>query len=135
MKKIATLLLASFGLLLLSRCRPDGGTLRGYFWTSRQRGGPYYLYINDTLKGTLPSFSHPPECGEAGLEQKTLFILLRSGVHVITVKDQQGNQMLSERYKLYKGKGSLSLSVSMDSPQGSNRHVISGDCSVEEISF
>lgn len=109
--------------------------MRGYFWTSRQHGGPYYLYINDTLKGTLPSFSHPPECGEAGLEQKTLFILLRSGVHVITVKDQQGNQMLSERYKLYKGRGSLSLSVSMDSPQGSNRHVISGDCSVEEISF
>ena len=126
MKKIALLLLASFGLLLLSRCRPDGGTLRGYFWTSRQTGGPYYFYINDTLKGTLPAFSRSPECGEADLEKKTLFILLRSGVHVITVKDQQGNLML---------KGSLSLSVSMDTPKGSNRHVISGDCSVEEISF
>ncbi|MBS0030464.1 hypothetical protein ACTJJ0_25460 [Chitinophaga sp. 22321] len=134
MKIIFTLLCASFFLLFLSHCRKGGSTMRGYFWT-RKNNGPYYLYINDTLKGTLPYQEQPPKCGDPDLDQKTRFVLLTSSTHYIEVRDQQGKTLLLEKYELEKNEHHFSLSVSMKTPNGRNQHVISGNCSVEEIGF
>jgi len=134
MKIIFTFLCASFFLLFLSHCREEGGTMRGYFWT-RKSNGPYYLYINDTLKGTLPYQEQPPKCGDDDLDQKTRFVLLTSSTHFIEVRDQQGKTLLLEKYELEKNEHRFSLSVSMKTPNGHNQHVISGNCSIEEIGF
>ena len=130
--KSAYLLLLVF---LLPRCRPEEGTMNGDFWTRHDGGGPYYLYFNDTLKGQLPVLQEAPRCGDIHLDKQTIFILLTSGTHKITVKDQQGNIVLSEEYAMKKSSGHFSLGVSINSPGGNNQHVITGDCSLEELSF
>jgi hypothetical protein len=135
MKIVYTLLFASFSLLFLSHCREEGGTMKGYFWTRNQGEGPYSLYVNDTLKGVLPYREEPPKCGEPDLDKKTLFVLLTSGTHKIVIKDQQGHTHLSEEYTLEKKSGHFSLSVSMRQRNGINKHVMSGDCTVEELGF
>lgn len=135
MKSIYLLLFASFSLFFLSQCRKGGGTMRGYFWTSHLGGGPYHLYFNDTLKGVLPYQPQAPQCGDTGLENKSLYLLLSSGTHTITIKDSQGKIVLHEKYIFEKSSGHFKLGVSIITPGGRNQHMISGDCSIEELGF
>ncbi|HEY9257958.1 hypothetical protein [Chitinophaga sp.] len=135
MKTIYTLLVASFSLLLLSHCREGGGTMRAYFWTRQQGDSPYYLYINDSLRGILPYQSKAPKRGDADLDKKTCFVRLTSSTHIIEVRDQQGNVLLWEKYKLKKGRNNISLSIAIKSPNGRNIRDADGDCTIEELSF
>ncbi|MGO4294512.1 hypothetical protein [Chitinophaga sp. RAB17] len=135
MKIIFTLLVASFSLLLLSHCGEEGGTMKAYFWTRHQSNGPYFLYINDSLQGTLPYLEKAPKCGEGDLDKKTRFVLLTSRTHIIEVRDQQGNIKFWEKYGLKKNANNISLSIAIKSANGTNHRDASGDCTIEEIGF
>jgi hypothetical protein len=135
MKTILTLLAASFSLLLLSQCRQGGGTMKAYFWTRQQGDGPYYLYINDSLKGILPYQDHAPKPGDGDLDKKTCFVLLTSNTHIIEVRDQQGHTRFLEKYRLRKNGENISLNIAIKTPNGRNIRDANGDCTVEELSF
>jgi hypothetical protein len=84
-------LLLPFCIALVAlSCKKENTQFNSYFWTTQDTPN-LVLYVDGQQKGALPYLSTRPACNNDYSRRKALFLLLETGEHTLTVKDQQGN--------------------------------------------
>jgi hypothetical protein len=124
MRKILLLLMVPAYLLLVAgfTCNDSdvstGEPGQANFWKKSETAETHYLFIDDSIKGTLPylpaSVNTP---GKDTVQKQGLSVILKPGRYAILVKDSSGHIFCEGKLFLKRTAGSKEISASWENDQ------------------